>query len=51
MYREIHADDEVVRVGNLAYWSHTEDNPALRRFLSFLRERYPQEIAVLRPTD
>jgi DNA-binding transcriptional LysR family regulator len=49
VYREIYGDDEPTRVGNVAYWRTANDNPALRRFLSLLRERYPGEPRVPRP--
>jgi len=49
VYREIYGDDGPTRVGNIAYWSNTNDNPALRRFLSLLRGRYPGGTRVLRP--
>ena len=41
IYREVHGKDGPIRVDHVAYWSHTNDNPALRRLLSLLRERYP----------
>jgi DNA-binding transcriptional LysR family regulator len=40
VYREVYSNDNPVRVGSIAYWSQTNDNPALRRFLSLLRARY-----------
>ena len=40
VYREVYGNDKPVRVGSVAYWNHTNDNPALRRFLSLLRARY-----------
>jgi DNA-binding transcriptional LysR family regulator len=41
VYREIYRDDEPILVNNVAYWRTANDNPAFRRFLSLLRERYP----------
>jgi DNA-binding transcriptional LysR family regulator len=41
VYRELHAADGPVQVAYIACWAPTNDNPALRRFLSLLRERYP----------
>jgi DNA-binding transcriptional LysR family regulator len=41
VYREIYRDDEPTLVNNVAYWRTANDNPAFRRFLSLLRERYP----------
>lgn len=49
VYREIYGNEEPTRVGNIAYWQTANDNPALRRFLSLLRERYPGEARVPRP--
>lgn len=48
VYRELCDDGNSTRVGTAAYWSHTNDNPALRRFLSLLRERYAG-VAPVRP--
>ncbi len=41
VYREIYRDGEPTLVDNAAYWLTANDNPAFRRFLSLLRERYP----------
>jgi DNA-binding transcriptional LysR family regulator len=41
VYREVHGADGPVEVVNVACWVPTNDNPALRRFLSLLKERYP----------
>jgi DNA-binding transcriptional LysR family regulator len=41
VYREIYRDGEPTLVDNVAYWLSANDNPAFRRFLSLLRERYP----------
>jgi DNA-binding transcriptional LysR family regulator len=41
IYREIYRDNGPMLVNNVAYWQIANDNPALRRFLSLLRERYP----------
>jgi len=40
VYREIHDRDGPTLVGYSAYWRPGNDNPALRRFLSFVRRRY-----------
>jgi DNA-binding transcriptional LysR family regulator len=40
VYREIYRDDGPILVDNVAYWRTANDNPAFRRFLSLLRERY-----------
>jgi DNA-binding transcriptional LysR family regulator len=40
VYREIHDRDGPTLVGYSAYWRPGNENPALRRFLSFLRRRY-----------
>jgi DNA-binding transcriptional LysR family regulator len=47
VYREIYRDDEPILVNNVAYWRTANDNPAFRRFLSLLRERYPGGTRVL----
>jgi DNA-binding transcriptional LysR family regulator len=41
VYREIYRNDGPTLVDNVAYWRTANDNPAFRRFLSLLRERYP----------
>jgi DNA-binding transcriptional LysR family regulator len=41
VYREIYREDGPILVNNVAYWQIANDNPAFRRFLSLLRERYP----------
>jgi DNA-binding transcriptional LysR family regulator len=50
VYREVHGADGPVEVANVACWASTNDNPALRRFLSLLKERYPA-VAASRVTD
>jgi DNA-binding transcriptional LysR family regulator len=40
VYREIHERDGPTLVGYSAYWRADNDNPALRRFLTFVRQRY-----------
>lgn len=40
VYREIHDRDGPTLVGYSAYWRPGNDNPALRRFLSFVQRRY-----------
>jgi DNA-binding transcriptional LysR family regulator len=37
VYREVHGADGPVEVANVACWVPTNDNPALRRFLSLLK--------------
>lgn len=49
VYRDIYGNDEPTQVRNVAYWRTANDNPALRRFLSLLRERYPGGTRVPRP--
>jgi DNA-binding transcriptional LysR family regulator len=40
-YREVHDQDGPKRFNFAAYWRETNNNPTLRPFLDFLRERYP----------
>jgi DNA-binding transcriptional LysR family regulator len=40
VYREVYRDNGPMLVTNVAYWQIANDNPAFRRFLSLLRERY-----------
>jgi DNA-binding transcriptional LysR family regulator len=41
LFREIDDDTGLTLVHSTACWSSVNDNPSLRRFLSLLRERYP----------
>ena len=41
IFREIYRKGEPTLVNNVAYWQSTNDNPAFRRLLSLLGERYP----------
>lgn len=40
VYREIHDRDGPTSVGYSAYWRPANENPALRHFLKFVRQRY-----------
>jgi hypothetical protein len=41
VYREIHEDDQTTRLNFMVYWRQANSSPTLGRFLSMLRERYP----------
>ncbi|QQO16741.1 LysR family transcriptional regulator [Bradyrhizobium diazoefficiens] len=41
VYRELHDDAGMSRIGFYAYWRQDNENPALKRFLDLLAERYP----------
>lgn len=41
VYRELHDGAGPSRIGYYAHWRHDNENPALKRFLNLLAERYP----------
>jgi hypothetical protein len=49
VFREIDDDVGPALVHSTAYWNSGNDNPSLRRFLSLLRDRYPD--ATVLPED
>ncbi|SFH66171.1 LysR family transcriptional regulator [Bradyrhizobium sp. Gha] len=47
VYRELHDGAGPSRIGFYARWLHDNENPALKRFLNLLAERYPSPPPVL----